>query len=449
MSSPRDSQESAPTAPEPPSSLSALQKKTADLEKSNAQLEVRIHKLVAELDAARSQVAWFHRQLFGQKSEHISRDELDVAFRAFLVEQEARTQGASPNTQYPVESELSSIQILLTCFDGGASLQRARALKEAELKGEAQAPSIDEQTPPPPPPPKKKRKGHGRNKIPPTLREETIVIQPDETPENARQVGSEVSYRLGVRSAELVRYAIVRPKYTVDDDRNGLSKTVIAEPPHEMIPRGLFTPSGLAHIIANRHDRSVPYSRMRRFFGDHEYRPSVSTLSGVAIRATPLAQDLLDAMTAHAKEVAPYLAIDATGVRMQQPKACLRGHIWLRYIEDVCVLVSFTETHDSVSAGIQLDGWTCPTVADGAQVFDAKHRETKNDRGGCWSHGRRKFVYAAPTDGRALVGIRWINELFAIERQLVKATPEERLAVRIERASPIIENLFEWRDDLL
>lgn len=121
----------------------------------------------------------------------------------------------------------------------------------------------------------------------------------------------------------------------------------------------------------------------------------------------------------------------------------------MRYIEDVCVLVSFTKRHDSESAAAQLDGWNCPTLADGAQVYDAKHRETKNERAGCWAHGRRKLVYAAPTDGRSLVGVRWINELFAIEREIVDALPEKRLAVRAERSAPIVDQLFEWRDDLL
>lgn len=184
-------------------------------------------------------------------------------------------------------------------------------------------------------------------------------------PEGARQIGAEVSYRVGMRRPELVRFAIVRPKYEVDSDDVSGSK--------------------------------------------------ISTLLGVAIRSAPLVKDLLTA-TAHAQQVAPYLAIDATGVLLQAPERCLRGHVWLRCVADTCVLVSFTKRHDSESASIQLGGWSCPTLADGAQVFDGKRRETHNDRAGCWSHARRKLVYAAPTDGRALVGVRWINELFEIER---------------------------------
>ena len=42
-----------------------------------------------------------------------------------------------------------------------------------------------------------------------------------------------------------------------------------------------------------------------------------------------------------------------------------------------------------------------------------------------------------------------INDLFAIERHIVDASPERRLGVRKEQAAPIVRQLFEWRDDLL
>ena len=449
MSSPRDEREPQSAPSDVDKALAELRKKLGQVETSRARFAARTEKLQAELNAARAQVAWFHRQLFGQKAERISPAEIEAEFRQYLAEQELQANNEETRPAPVIEDELTSVQLLMDLGVPGPETPQARRGADETAKRHTITPSRDADDAPKPPPEKKKRKGHGRKKVPPTLREETVVIEPEVIPEGARQVGAEVSYRVGMRRPELVRFAIVRPKYAVDDDETATSKIVVAEPPHEMIPRGLFAPSGLAHIIANRHDRSVPFNRMKRFFADSGYEIPVSTLSGVAMRAVPLVKDLLQAMKAYAQDVAPYLAIDATGVLLQQPERCLRGHVWLRYIENVCVLVSFTERHDSQSASEQLDGWRCPTLADGAQVFDAKHRETDNPRAGCWSHGRRKLVYAAPTDGRALVGVRWINELFAIEREILDASPEQRLAVRAERSAPVIDQLFAWRDDLL
>lgn len=322
VSSPRDEREPKPAPPTPDKELVELRKQLETVERSRARFAERAQRLKADLDAARAQVAWFHRQLFGQKAERVSPAELETAFLEYLKEQEAQARGDAIDDHDPVEVELASVQLLM---EFGAPLvpdeQEARTETDQTAEDAEESPTEDaEESSDSPPPEKKKKKGHGRNRIPPTLREETIVIEPDTIPEGARQTGAEVSYRVGMRRPELVRFAIVRPKYEVDADEKGVSKIVVAEPPHEMIPRGLFAPSGLAHIIANRHDRSVPYNRMERFFANSGYRIPVSTLSGVAIRAAPLAKDLVEAMKIYAQEVAPYLAIDATGVLLQQPE---------------------------------------------------------------------------------------------------------------------------------
>jgi transposase len=278
------------------------------------------------------------------------------------------------------------------------------------------------------------------------LREETIMLEPENVPAGAHRVGSEVSYRVGIRRAELIRYAIVRPKYQV---AGKAEPEIIADRPDEMIVRGVLAPDALAHVIASKWDRHVPFHRLTHFFAESGYELPVSTLSGISIRAAPLAGMLVAAMKEYAQKVAPYLAIDATGVLLQRPETCLRGHIWLRYIEDVCVLVSFTKRHDSEAAGDQLDGWSCPTLADGAQVYDRKQAETENARGGCWCHARRKLVYAVPTDSRALVGVKLINEIFAVERAIEGVSLDRRLRERQRRSASLINKLFIWRDELL
>lgn len=47
------------------------------------------------------------------------------------------------------------------------------------------------------------------------------------------------------------------------------------------------------------------------------------------------------------------------------------------------------------------------------------------------------------------MGIKWINELFSIEREVIDLSATERLGVRTERSAPVVAQLFEWRDELL
>ena len=431
MSSPQDDREAASK----PASADDVSKQVGELKNAVGRAMSRIQKLETELDTARAQVAWFHQQLFGQKSDRIRAEDLQTAWLAYLKEQEAAARG--PQSLTPSLTDLSSVQLLLEFLHPGAP----------ELPPIPSEPATSEGVEPPPTPPK--RRGHGRKRVPPTLREETIVIEPDHVPDGASQVGAEVTYRVGIRRAELIRYAIVRPKYASEDEAEVATQMIVAEPPHEMIPRGLLTPSGLAHVIASKWDRHVPYNRLSRFFEGAGYELPVSTLSGVAMRAAPLAEELVRAMTAYAKQMAPYLAIDATGALLQQREECLRGHVWVRYVESICVLISFSRRHDSEAAGAQLDGWSCPTLADGAQVYDRKQEETGNARGGCWSYARRRLVFAVPTDARALVGVKLINDIFAIERTLLDCSHEHRLAERRRRSAKVVAELFTWRDELL
>ena len=40
--------------------------------------------------------------------------------------------------------------------------------------------------------------------------------------------------------------------------------------------------------------------------------------------------------------------------------------------------------------------------------------------------------------------MKWIQDLFMIEREAVDRTPEDRLAVRLERSKPILDDLRVW-----
>ena len=69
---------------------------------------------------------------------------------------------------------------------------------------------------------------------------------------------------------------------------------------------------------------------------------------------------------------------------------------------------------------------------------------------GCRAHARRKFdealkallAGASNTETTAQEGLAFCNELFAIERELKDASPEERHAVRLERSKPVVEALL-------
>ena len=63
---------------------------------------------------------------------------------------------------------------------------------------------------------------------------------------------------------------------------------------------------------------------------------------------------------------------------------------------------------------------------------------------GCWSHARCYFVEALDTDRRAAVGLKWITDLFMVEREAAQMNPDDRLALRIRLSTPALKDLGEW-----
>jgi transposase len=64
----------------------------------------------------------------------------------------------------------------------------------------------------------------------------------------------------------------------------------------------------------------------------------------------------------------------------------------------------------------------------------------------CWSHGRRKFFELAKSGEAPIAAeaVRRIDELFEIERTINGKTPEQRLAVRRAKSTPLVIDLEIW-----
>src|SRR5688500_2483665 len=64
----------------------------------------------------------------------------------------------------------------------------------------------------------------------------------------------------------------------------------------------------------------------------------------------------------------------------------------------------------------------------------------------CWAHARRKFYELAQLKKApiAIEAVQRIDALFTIERGINGASPEQRLAVRVERSRPLVAELETW-----
>jgi transposase len=95
-----------------------------------------------------------------------------------------------------------------------------------------------------------------------------------------------------------------------------------------------------------------------------------------------------------------------------------------------------------------LGGWSGYLHSDG---YEAYHKLENVTVIGCFAHVRRRFaniLKTIPKQDRAgsesLHGLQFCDELFALERQFAKLSPEEKFKARLEKSKPVTEKFFDW-----
>jgi transposase len=358
---------------------------------------------------------------------------------------------------------------------------------------------------------KRKTTPHGRRVLSEHLPMETIVLTPSPLPEDAVQIGTEVSFRLGYRRGGYYRLRVLRPLYAVSKDAaetstevkatlldalpsplpnaadgaplptalplheplspsasltaeqtttspakgegDVLGKTIVYAPtPDEMIPRGLPTVDLLAHILVGKFADKLPFHRQEGICAREGVPISRATMCGWAKGAHALAHFIVDAMEQDARQHAHVIATDATGVLVQANDKCKKGHFWVYVPDRDHVIFRYSSTHSSDEPKTFFKGFRGTVLSDASNVFDVLFGLPDSPgEANCWSHARRYFYKALDSENRdeSLIGLGFSNELFELEQQWKKLPPDKRLEMRRQRASPVIEMLKRWKDEQL
>lgn len=370
-----------------------------------------------------------------------------------------------------------SMQVLIELLrkqgvEAGDARQLAEQVaQQAQAEAEAAAPSDTEQDGGSQPegrsehgehrPP---RKPTGRKTARPELPKVRLELLPDEVKrlgtDAFERIGEETSTTLERRVSALVELTVVRPKFraktpeavtAVQDERAAQgtmpeqqprSWITTAPPPELPIERGSAGPGLLANVIVRRFDDHLPYNRLENVYEREGARLGRSTLYGWLDSLVGLFAPLLSAMRADARTAA-YVCIDATGVMVQAPEKCSRGHFWVLVVPGRHVIFSFSQTHDSKAVDKLLGGYDGYVVADAHAVYDHLYGEDGATEVGCWSHARA-YVYKAlgsePEIARKLLGN--LQVLFLLERKFADKPRKQREHMRATKGKALVDRHF-------
>lgn len=360
-------------------------------------------------ELARLELERLKRQLFGKKGERVDPAQLQLVFAAFQ-----------------------------------------KVLDEARARSQDQA---GEAAALPPAPPPKRRSRHGR-RAPEDLGElpEVRIELPDPTAgPDAVRIGEDISTKVEWQRGHFVRTVVVRPRHarpTTESEAmttGARSTVIVADPVAEIVPRGMLGPGLIAKILVDKYCDHVPFHRQEDQMARQGVTVDRATMSRYAKAFADHARHIVDAMHGDAISHAHVIATDATGILVQAPEKCRRGHFWVAIADRDHVFFRYTPRATSEAVKSFLSGYTGHVQADAASVYDALFAEGPSTEVGCWSHARRHFHECIGVDsGRALMVIGFIDELFKIERRIRDAPPSQRLAVRKAHSRVVLDHLYAW-----
>lgn len=377
---------------------------TQDPREENIALKKEIVSLRESLSYVEEQLAWFKRQIFGQRSEKV------------------------------VEGSLQ--QLLLECYENASATKPEE--KQVVGKHERKKPN---------------RNGKDAITLPPDLpvvRREIDVSEEEkvckETGNPLVKIGEEVTRKLGHKPGSYFVIEIVRSKYA-----NPLKSEdgILAAPiPECLLPRCQADESLLADIITKKFADHLPLYRQSEMLAREGINISRQLLCQWVLRAGLALKPLYDAMVQKILE-SGNIFIDETPVDMLDPghgKTC-QGYMWImaggNERDPPYRVYEFYTNRKHANVEKLIQGYSKVLHSDKYGAYEALANAKKIIWCPCWSHIRRKFFEAESGDQEFRKWVlRKIRHLFMLEKVAWARSEEERLRIRQEKEAPIIDELI-------
>ena len=296
----------------------------------------------------------------------------------------------------------------------------------------------------------KKRTG-GRQPLPRHLKRERIVHDLAEEEKHCaacrhdlRPIGEESSERYEYIPAQLTVIEDVCKKYACDCTVKTATK------PSQPIEKSTAGASLLAQVIVAKTADHLPLHRQERIFERHRVDISRKTMGGWLAQCAHLLNPLYGSL----KEVlfqSKVIGTDDTGVKVLDVKLpfARTGRIW-PYCGDEkhpVILYDYTATRGRAGPEKFLAGYRGHLQADAYGGYDAFFKDPARGLSevGCWAHARRYFLKALESDqARMGPALLLIAQMYRVEDQARRMTPEDRLRLRQLQSRPVLDKLRDY-----
>ncbi|QIT57188.1 IS66 family transposase [Aquisalimonas sp. 2447] len=350
----------------------------------------------------RRQLAWFKRQLFGEKSErhHI----LDPAVQVNLFEATA--------TPVPEQGERERIS-----YTRSKGKNRDDAANDTGLRFDDSVPRRVIEVPPP------------------------AGCATDEV------VATRTTFRLAQRRAG---YEVLEYRHPVLKDRSSGALTSVPAP-RNVFEGSVFDVSFAAGVLVDKFCYHLPLYRQSQRLSQAGIQVARSSLTAVVARTAALLEPIARAQLTHVLS-GGVLAMDETPIKAGRkgPGKMHQAYFWPLYgdSDEIC----FTFSPSRAGAHIErtlADRFHGVLLTDGYAAYEKYAAgQPQITHAQCWSHMRRQFERALETDPAAREALAQIGQLYAQEQSIRERGLHgaDKRHARREQCAPLVRAFWEWCD---
>lgn len=213
---------------------------------------------------------------------------------------------------------------------------------------------------------------------------------------------------------------------------------------------GIFSPELLARLLCLKYDFSMPENRQIRLLAREGIHISNTTLNSYIHNGIAKLKEFMEDVFKGFVQQAEYLMVDETtelvGIETKEGKAYRRKYLWAFFAKHM-KMVYYHYNNGSRSSDVAksfLEHFMGTLSTDGYTVyrmFDGE--DSKVLHIGCWTHCRRLWVDALPSDRTAMEIIDSIGDMFMNEElfRTMKLSGEQIKGKRRKLTGPILESI--------
>ena len=212
----------------------------------------------------------------------------------------------------------------------------------------------------------------------------------------------------------------------------------------------------IAYIAAQKYTMGVPLYRQEQDWARQGVLLPRQTMANCLIRCSndwllpiwvELKQRMLCDDVLHADETT--IQVLKEPGKKPQSKSCMWEYRTGEFAAEHIVLFEYKPDKKAKNPEAFLSGWSGYLHTDGNESYHKLQDDVISV--GCWAHSRRRFDEAVKVirpDARegsdAMIGKKYCDDLFRIEREISELSPDERYKERIKKSKPLMKSFFKW-----